>query len=146
MWKYSLTIVTQAADIVVQEIVNDGGIAVPNYDSVEFGERIIGTAIKKFGRIDVLINNAGILRDVSLKNMKDEDWDVIMKVHLTGSYKVHTPNIAQRGRSDKLIELWIVRFGSLAILPKTEIWQGGQHNQLIWTFWELWAIQLRWCV
>lgn len=83
----------QAADIVVKEIVEDGGIAVPNYDSVEFGEKIIDTAIKSFGRVDVLINNAGILRDVSLKNMKDEDWDVIMKVHLTGSYKVKSHNI-----------------------------------------------------
>lgn len=66
-------------------------MAVPNYDSVEFGEKIIDTAIRNYGRVDVLINNAGILRDVSLKNMKDEDWDVIMKVHLTGTYKVTKP-------------------------------------------------------
>lgn len=84
----SLTVL-QAADIIVKEIVDDGGVAIPNYDSVEFGEKIIETAIKNFGRVDVLINNAGILRDVSLENMKDEDWDIIMKVHLTGSYKVH---------------------------------------------------------
>jgi NAD(P)-dependent dehydrogenase (short-subunit alcohol dehydrogenase family) len=50
-----------------------------------------------------LINNAGILRDVSLKNMKDEDWDVIMKVHLTGSYKVRSLNIGRKGRSNKLV-------------------------------------------
>ena len=60
-----------------------------NYDSVEDGERIIDTAIEAFGRIDVLINNAGILRDISFKNMKDEDWDLIMKVHVKGAYKVH---------------------------------------------------------
>jgi multifunctional beta-oxidation protein len=54
---------------------------------VENGERIIETAIKAFGRIDILINNAGILRDVSFKNMKDEDWDLIYKVHIKGSYK-----------------------------------------------------------
>lgn len=58
-----------------------------NYDSVENGDRIIDTAIKAFGRIDILINNAGILRDVSFKNMKDEDWDLIFKVHVKGSYK-----------------------------------------------------------
>ena len=58
-----------------------------NYDSVENGERIIDTAIKSFGRIDVLINNAGILRDISFKNMKDEDWDLVIKVHVKGSYK-----------------------------------------------------------
>jgi len=60
---------------------------VPNYDSVENGEAIIETAIKNFGRVDVLINNAGILRDISFKNMKDEDWDLIMKVHVRGAYK-----------------------------------------------------------
>lgn len=56
---------------------------------MENGEAIIETAIKTFGRIDVLINNAGILRDISFKNMKDQDWDLIMKVHVRGSYKVH---------------------------------------------------------
>ena len=58
-----------------------------NYDSVENGEKIIDTAIQAFGRIDVLINNAGILRDVSFKNMKDEDWDLVIKVHVRGPYK-----------------------------------------------------------
>jgi len=77
----------QAADAVVNEITSAGGKAVANYDSVENGEQIIDTAIQAFGRIDVLINNAGILRDVSFKNMKDEDWDLIMKVHVVGAYK-----------------------------------------------------------
>ncbi|KAL1954430.1 hypothetical protein VTO42DRAFT_1200 [Malbranchea cinnamomea] len=77
----------KAADLVVDEIRKAGGKAVANYDSVEFGEKIIDTAIKNFGRIDVLINNAGILRDISFKNMKDIDWDLIQKVHVFGSYK-----------------------------------------------------------
>ncbi|PHH59206.1 hypothetical protein CDD81_3561 [Ophiocordyceps australis] len=77
----------KAADVVVQEIKAAGGKAVANYDSVENGERIIETAIGAFGRIDVLLNNAGILRDVSFKNIKDEDWDLIVKVHIRGSYK-----------------------------------------------------------
>jgi len=55
---------------------------------VENGEKIVETAIQAFGRIDVLINNAGILRDVSFKNMKDEDWDFIIKVHVKGAFKV----------------------------------------------------------
>ncbi|WPG99883.1 Hypothetical protein R9X50_00270300 [Acrodontium crateriforme] len=76
-----------AADKVVQEIKAAGGKAVANYDDVANGENIINTAIKNFGRIDVLINNAGILRDVSFKNMKDADWDIIMKVHVFGAYK-----------------------------------------------------------
>ncbi|KAK6957703.1 bifunctional hydroxyacyl-CoA dehydrogenase/enoyl-CoA hydratase fox2 [Daldinia eschscholtzii] len=78
---------TKAADVVVDEIKAAGGQAVANYDSVENGEKIIETAIKAFGRIDILLNNAGILRDVSFKNMTDQDWDLIMKVHVKGSYK-----------------------------------------------------------
>lgn len=58
-----------------------------NYDSVENGEAIIQTAIQNFGAIHILINNAGILRDISFKNMKDQDWDLIMKVHVVGAYK-----------------------------------------------------------
>ena len=55
---------------------------------MENGEAIIDTAIKNFGRIDILINNAGILRDVSFKNMQDKDWDLINTVHIYGAYKV----------------------------------------------------------
>jgi multifunctional beta-oxidation protein len=73
---------------VVDEIKSNGGKAVANYDSVENGESIIDTAIKTFGRVDILINNAGILRDISFKNMSDADWDLIMKVHVKGAYKV----------------------------------------------------------
>lgn len=71
----------------VNEIKAAGGKAVANYNSVEDGDKIIDTAIKAFGRVDILINNAGILRDVSFKNMKDQDWDLIFKVHVKGSYK-----------------------------------------------------------
>ncbi|OJD14281.1 peroxisomal hydratase-dehydrogenase-epimerase [Emergomyces pasteurianus Ep9510] len=78
---------SKAADVVVDEIKAAGGKAVANYDSVEHGDRIIETAIKAFGRIDILINNAGILRDISFKNIKDVDWDLINNVHIFGSYK-----------------------------------------------------------
>lgn len=81
---------SKAADVVVNEIRAAGGRAVANYDSVENGENIIDTAIKEYGRIDVLLNNAGILRDVSFKNMTDDDWDLIIKVHVKGSYKVYS--------------------------------------------------------
>lgn len=74
--------------MVVDEIRAAGGKAVANYDSVENGEKIIETAIKEYGRIDILLNNAGILRDVSFKNMSDDDWDLIIKVHVKGAYKV----------------------------------------------------------
>lgn len=65
---------SKAADVVVEEIRSKGGKAVPNYDSVEDGAKIIQTAIDNFGRIDIVINNAGILRDKSLTKITEEDW------------------------------------------------------------------------
>ena len=53
------------ADLVVDQIRAAGGTAVANYDSVEFGEKIVKTAVDNFGTVDIIINNAGILRDVS---------------------------------------------------------------------------------
>jgi 3-hydroxyacyl-CoA dehydrogenase/3a,7a,12a-trihydroxy-5b-cholest-24-enoyl-CoA hydratase len=78
---------TRAADLVVEEIVRKGGKAVPNYDSVTDGEGIIKTALDNFGRIDILINNAGILRDKSFAKMGNADWDLIQQVHVQGAYK-----------------------------------------------------------
>lgn len=78
---------SKVADVVVKEIVDAGGIAVANYDPVQHGEKIIKTAIDAFGRVDILINNAGILRDITLRNMKTEDWDIIMDVHVHGAMK-----------------------------------------------------------
>lgn len=75
------------ADAVVKEITDAGGVAVANYNAVQEGEKIIKTAVDNFGRVDVLINNAGILRDITIRNMKDEDWDVIMDVHVAGAMR-----------------------------------------------------------
>ena len=77
----------RVADIVVKEIKDAGGIAVANFDNVQNGDRIIETAIKNFGRVDVLINNAGILRDTTLRNMSQGDWDDIIDVHVHGAMK-----------------------------------------------------------
>jgi len=79
---------SKVADAVVEEIKKNGGKAVANYDSVVDGEKIVETAIKTFGRVDIVINNAGILRDVSFHKMTDKDWNLLNLVHLTGSYKV----------------------------------------------------------
>jgi len=78
---------SRAADLVVEEIKKAGGEAVGNYDSVENGENIIKTAMDNYGRIDIIINNAGILRDQSFSKMTQKDWDLIYTVHLVGTYK-----------------------------------------------------------
>ncbi|XP_078107169.1 peroxisomal multifunctional enzyme type 2 [Sander vitreus] len=77
-----------AADNVVEEIRAKGGKAVANYDSVEDGEKLIQSALDAFGRIDVVVNNAGILRDRSFARTSDLDWDLIQRVHLRGSFLV----------------------------------------------------------
>ncbi|KYG13797.1 peroxisomal multifunctional beta-oxidation protein [Fusarium verticillioides 7600] len=69
------------------DVVGDGGKAVADHHSFEDGAAIVETAISSFGRIDVLINNAGILRDVSFKNMTDADWDSVQNIHMRGAYK-----------------------------------------------------------
>jgi multifunctional beta-oxidation protein len=73
-------------DTVVQEIQKLGGQAVGNKANVVDGEAVIKTAIDTYGRIDVLVNNAGILRDKAFTNMSDEQWEVIHQVHLFGTY------------------------------------------------------------
>ncbi|XP_050514402.1 peroxisomal multifunctional enzyme type 2 isoform X1 [Diabrotica virgifera virgifera] len=78
---------SKAADTVVEEIKRNGGTAVADYNSVVEGEKIVKTAIDNFGRIDVLINNAGILRDKSFAKISDQDWDLVHNVHLKGSFK-----------------------------------------------------------
>lgn len=64
-----------------------GGVAYANYDSVTEGEKIIQTALDNFGRVDVLVNNAGVLRDRSFAKISDQDMNIILDVHLRGSFK-----------------------------------------------------------
>ena len=79
------------ADAVVEEVKALGSGAVANYDSVsspDGAQAMIQTALDAFGSIDIVVNNAGILRDKSFVKMTDEDWDLINAVHVKGAYYV----------------------------------------------------------
>jgi len=85
------------ADQVVAEIEALGAQAVANYDNVatpQGGEKIIQTALDSFGGVDILINNAGILRDKSFLKMEPENWQAVLDVHLNGAYHVTRPAFA----------------------------------------------------
>jgi NAD(P)-dependent dehydrogenase (short-subunit alcohol dehydrogenase family) len=85
---------TRAADTVVSEIKAAGGAAAPNYSSVadpEGGEEIVQTALDEFGRVDVVVNNAGILRDRSFAKMEWIDLKAVLDVHLRGAFHVTRP-------------------------------------------------------
>src|SRR6266508_489611 len=82
---------TGPADDVVREIEARGGQAVASYDSVATmagGARIVQTALDHFGRVDIVVNNAGILRDRMIFNMTEEEWDAVVGTHLKGSFAV----------------------------------------------------------
>ncbi|EMG46225.1 Peroxisomal hydratase-dehydrogenase-epimerase [Candida maltosa Xu316] len=79
---------SKAADVVVDEIRQNGGIAVADYNNVLDGDKIVETAVKNFGTVHVIINNAGILRDSSIKKMTEKDFKLVIDVHLNGAYAV----------------------------------------------------------
>lgn len=82
------------ADETVKQIVEAGGKAVANYDSVstpEGGEAIVKAALDNFGRVDVVINNAGILRDKTFAKLTPEELEIVLDVHLKGAFYVSQP-------------------------------------------------------
>jgi NAD(P)-dependent dehydrogenase (short-subunit alcohol dehydrogenase family) len=85
---------TSMADQVVKEITEAGGTAVANYDSVatpEGGEGIIQTALDNFGQVDIVVNNAGILRDKSFAKLSPAELEIVLDVHLKGAFFVSQP-------------------------------------------------------
>jgi NAD(P)-dependent dehydrogenase (short-subunit alcohol dehydrogenase family) len=79
------------AAAVVEEIRKEGGDAIANFDSVaDFAaaEDMVAQAVSQYGRLDIVVNNAGILRDVIFHKMTEDDWDSVIAVHLKGSFSV----------------------------------------------------------
>jgi NAD(P)-dependent dehydrogenase (short-subunit alcohol dehydrogenase family) len=100
---------TAMADQVVDEIKALGGEAVANYDSVatvEGGNNIVQTAVDAFGKLDICVNNAGILRDKTLSKLEEDMWDIVIAVHLKGTYCVSRPafnHMKERGQGGVII-------------------------------------------
>jgi len=97
------------ADQVAKEIRELGGEAATNYDSVAEmagGAAMVQTAIDSFGRLDIVVNNAGILRDKTLSKMDEAMWDVVVAVHLKGTFCVSQPafnHMKERGGGGVII-------------------------------------------
>ena len=114
-----------AAQKVVNDILAEGGRAVANGDDVstmEGGENILKTALDAFGQVDILVCNAGILRDKSFANTSEADWDLVVKVHLKGTYCCTMP-----------VWKWLKDNGSPGVIVMTSSTSGlygnfGQSN------------------
>ena len=97
------------ADGVVDEIKAAGGKAAAHYGSVTEkadAQGMVQAAIENFGKLDILIANAGILRDKSFKNMEDDMWDAVVNVHLRGTYltaKAAFDHMLERGEGGRII-------------------------------------------
>ena len=99
---------SSVADAVVEEIRAAGGVAVADYNSVgspESGAAVVETALDEFGQVDVLVNNAGILRDKTFINLDPDDLHAVLEVHLRGAFYVTRPRV----RSYEAARAWAHR-------------------------------------
>ena len=99
---------TSPAEQVVKEITDTGGTAVPCYESVtsmQGGENIVKTAVDNFGKLDIVVTCAGILRDRMVFNMTEQEWDDVISVHLKGTFTVvkHACILFRQQRSGRVI-------------------------------------------
>ena len=107
------------------------GEAIANYDSVTDGQKIVDQALKKWGRVDILINNAGILRDKSFKGMSDAEFDIIQAVSLVIPVRSKASSLRRAiGARQGIVRM---RKGLLASLPKAKVWPNRQHGFGSWT-------------
>ena len=99
---------TSAADQIVREITDSGGTAVASYESVatmQGGENIVKTTVDNFGKLDIVVTCAGILRDRMVFNMTEQEWDDVISVHLKGTFTVvkHACILFRQQRSGRII-------------------------------------------
>ncbi len=98
------------ADAVVAEIKSKGGNAIANYESVvnfTAAEKLIKTCVEKFGKIDILVNAHGNLRDRMIWNMSEEEWDMVMNVHLKGTFNTcrHACAVMREQKSGRILNV-----------------------------------------
>jgi NAD(P)-dependent dehydrogenase (short-subunit alcohol dehydrogenase family) len=119
---------TEPAQMVVQKIVDAGGEATANIDDIsdhQGAENMVRTAIDTYGRLDVLVNVAGILRDQMIFNLSPADWDAVLRVHLTGTFNTTKHASAYwRGLRDENAHHRLINFTSTAGLEGA----AGQPN------------------
>ena len=96
------------ADEVVEEIKAAGGKAAANYDNIahfDACEKMVQQAVDTFGKLDIVVNNAGILRDRMVFNMSEEEWDAVLAVHLKGHFNLtrHACVVFRQQRSGVIV-------------------------------------------
>lgn len=114
-----------------------------NYDSVEEGEKLVKTALDHFGRIDIVINNAGILRDRSFVRTSDMDWDLVHRVHLRGAFQVVKVKVSPFMVYLMYVCTYVGDQGSLASHEGAGLWTCDIDKLRGWHLRQLWPSQLQ---